>query len=356
MNTNGRDDRRMAAGDLSRLLAARIATLAPELLPHGRRDGQEWRCGSVAGEAGDSLGVHLAGPRSGVWADFASGEVGDALDLVAAVRFRGDRRAAMAWARGWLGLAAAPASATAGDPQQNRPPQPDTAQRDAAGTEARHRAALRMFLSAVPSLAGTPAAFYLAARGIDFAELARQPRSLRFAPALPNRESGRDWPALVAAVTDVTGTHVATHRTWLAQDGGGVWRKAPLRDPKMSLGRLNGGTVRLWRGASGKPLAQAPAGEEVAIAEGIETALSIAIACPDLRVLSAVSLANMASVLLPPAVRNVLICADNDRPDSSAARALDRAIAHFIADGRAVRVARSPIGKDFNDALMADLT
>ncbi len=90
------------------------------------------------------------------------------------------------------------------------------------------------------------------------------------------------------------------------------------------------------------------------IAEGIETALSVAIACPELRVLSAVCLGNMARVVLPAAIGTVILCADNDGDNPAAARGLARAVAHFAGGGRAVRVARSPIGKDFNDALRAE--
>jgi hypothetical protein len=342
------------ARDLARMLAARIRALATELLPRGTRDGLEWRAGSVAGEPGNSLGVHLAGQRAGVWCDFASGESGDALDLVAAVRFAGDRRAAMTWARVWLGLPNSSDGVGATTTPRDLPYQPETARQTADADEhgARQRAALEMFLGAKPSLAGTPAALYLAARGIDFAELGRQPRSLRFAPHLPNRESGRNWPAMVAAITDANGVHVATHRTWLAKSADGTWRKAPLRNPKMTLGSFAGGAVRLWRGSSDKSLTQAPDGETVAIAEGIETGLSVAIACPERRVLCAVSLANMPNLVLPSAVRTVILCADNDGQNVAAARAFARAVTRFANGGRAVRIARSPIGSDFNDALM----
>ena len=261
--------------------------------------------------------------------------------------YRGDKRAALAWARRWLGLGDAPAPA-----RQVPAPAPRSTAAD-PDVAARRAAALRLFLAAQPRLAGTPAASYLAARGIDLAELGRQPRSLRFHPGLWNRESGRDWPALVAAVVSRAGEHVATHRTWLAQDRDGIWRKAPLREPKMSLGRTAGATIRLWRGASGKPLRDAPEGDTVAIAEGIETALSVAIACPELRVLCAVSLGNLQRIALPPAVRTVILCADDDGDNERARAAFDWAVQHFLADGRSVRIARPPIGKDFNDTLQA---
>jgi hypothetical protein len=41
--------------------------------------------------------------RAGVWAAWAAGEAGDTLDLVASVRFAGDKREALRWSRQWLG-------------------------------------------------------------------------------------------------------------------------------------------------------------------------------------------------------------------------------------------------------------
>jgi predicted P-loop ATPase len=58
--------------------------LVPQWLPGGKRAGHEWRCGSLAGDAGDSLGVNL---RTGAWADFATDERGgDLISLYAAIR------------------------------------------------------------------------------------------------------------------------------------------------------------------------------------------------------------------------------------------------------------------------------
>lgn len=338
------------AGELARLLAGNVASLVRELLPGGHREGSEWVHPSLSGTSRRSLSVRLFGTKAGVWADFASGDRGDALDLVKLALFRGDgdKVAAIAWARSWLGLGdgAAP-------PVQRRAPAPAPADAAVIDAEAaaRRAAAQRVFLAAQISIAGTPAAIYLRQRGIDLAELGRQPRSLRFHPSLQNRESGRDWPAMVAAVTNDAGDMVAVHRTWLQQDDAGRWTKAPLQNPKMSLGSIAGGSIRIWRGASGRPLAKAPPGETVLIAEGIEDALSCALLCPELRILSAVSLSNMARITLPPAIATVILAADNDGANEAAARALQRAVDRFAGEGRAVRVARSPVGKDFADFL-----
>ena len=47
--------------EIAEMLADRVEALAPHLLPAGWKASGEWRCGSVAGESGESLGVHLTG-------------------------------------------------------------------------------------------------------------------------------------------------------------------------------------------------------------------------------------------------------------------------------------------------------
>lgn len=333
-----------SAGEVAAMLARAVDRLAPELLPAGRRRSGYWTCGSVDNEPGASLWVHLHGARAGRWRDGATGEFGDALDLVAATRCGGDRRAAYAWACAWLGLGGDRPVA----PIQARAPAARAAPDDGGD---RRRLALRLWLEAQPTIAGTPAAAYLAARGIDLSALGRQPRALRCHARLSHRPSGRAFPALVAAISDVAGAHVATHRTWLADDGG-TWRRAPVEPAKMVLGDFGGGCVRIWRGASGRALRDAPADEPVVIGEGIETCLSIALAVPEYRVLCAVSLSNMGRVALPPQVRQVILAADNDTHPGARA-GLSRAVAAHLDAGRDVRVARAEIGSDFNDTLRA---
>lgn len=100
----------MTASDVGRALADRAEQTAKYLLPAGKRSGAEWCVGSTGGEHGDSLRVHLTGTKAGVWADFASGESGDLLDLWAAVRGLSIGEA-MRDAKAYLGLPAEPAFA-----------------------------------------------------------------------------------------------------------------------------------------------------------------------------------------------------------------------------------------------------
>lgn len=71
--------------EIAGLLAGRAEAVCQWLLPQGKREGREWRAGSIGGDAGQSLGVNLSG-KAGVWRDFAdSAKGGDLIDLIQAV-------------------------------------------------------------------------------------------------------------------------------------------------------------------------------------------------------------------------------------------------------------------------------
>lgn len=89
--------------EISRLLSGRAQSVAEYLLPRGRKEGSEWRAGSIAGESGQSLGVHLGGHKAGVWAEFNNGNGGDLLDLWQQVR-NVNLTQALSEAREWLGI------------------------------------------------------------------------------------------------------------------------------------------------------------------------------------------------------------------------------------------------------------
>lgn len=330
------------------MLQAQIQPLVAELLPAGRREGAEWRVGSLAGEPGRSLGVHLRpGPKCGVWCDFCTGESGDVLALIAHVRCGGDRAEAVRWARRWLGLAAG----SKGDTPRPAPP-PSTAAPAGEAVDAA-KAGKALWLSGRP-IAGTPAEAYLAGRGIALAALGRVPGALRYTDDAWCSERQCRAPAMLACI--VRGSEiVACHRTFLARGADGVWRKAALRAAKKVLGPMGGGAIPVWRGASHRPLAEASADETVAITEGIEDALTVALFMPDWRVLAAVSLSNMADVQLPATVSRVVLVFDRDGENQAARRGRERAIALHQRAGREVRVVVPPEGyKDINAWWQAD--
>jgi hypothetical protein len=330
------------------LLADRAEALCLDLLPNGRKEGTEWRVGSVAGEPGRSMGVHLAGAKAGIWCDWAgrSDDRGDALDLVAKVKFAGDKRRALFWSRAWLGLDNVDPAAFA---EQRR--QVEVKKRQAKRDEERTRNfAFHLFLSSIEDLRGTLGADYLEGRGINFARLGRQPRSLRYHPQLVHPETGELVPGLVAAITASDGTFLAAHRTFLERlPDGRVVKRRDLDDAKWSLGRYAGGLIRLWRGATGKPWKDAERGEWVIIGEGIEDTATAVMARPDYRAAAAVSIGNMKGMVLPDAIEGVILLAQNDtEPQALAAR--QAVIEQLREQGKRVRVALPPAGvKDVND-------
>lgn len=93
----------MNASELSQRMASDAAAIAQFLLPNGKRQSGEWKVGGISGEEGKSLSVRLSGAKAGVWADFASGESGDLLDLWAATRGLSVSQA-MAEAKQYLGI------------------------------------------------------------------------------------------------------------------------------------------------------------------------------------------------------------------------------------------------------------
>jgi len=181
------------------------------------------------------------------------------------------------------------------------PPHDDTSREAARTTRA-----LTIWREAGP-IAGTIAEVYLWSRGIT---LDAWPVALRFHPCCPRPKDdhGNRLPAMPAMVGVVEHTErglVAVHCTYLRRDGSG---KAAVEPDKAFFGPVSGGAVRL-----GMPRD----GEWLAVAEGIETALSIASACA-VPAWAALSARGIKNVLLPSEAHMVLICADNDASGVSA--------------------------------------
>jgi putative DNA primase/helicase len=192
----------------------------------------------------------------------------------------------------------------------------------------RTAAALALWQSAKPAQ-GTLVEAYLASRGVELPP----PNALRFHSGLKH-PSGGIWPVMLALVTNgVDGRPLSIHRTFIAKDGGG---KAPVDPQKMSLGPCRGGTVRL-----------AEPGGVLMIGEGIETCLAAMLAT-GLPGWAALSTSGLRGLNLPEDVRDVIILADGDEPGEAAAR--DCAL-RWKRQGRRVRIARPPLGMDFNDLL-----
>jgi hypothetical protein len=332
---------RPPAGALARSLAARCEDVLPGILADCRFDPAEAR---GHGQDGALWVVALRGAKRGVALCTSEPDrSGDMLALVAEALCGGDTRAAYAWAlERCHGVVAPPAASV-----ERRVAD------DAAEAETRRRRALAKYLSARASIAGTPAANYLAGRGLtDAVTLA----ALRFAPdcyyggRAPAIEA---YPALVAPVIEpTTRRFLAAHCTYLARRAGG-WGKVAREPARKAWGGYRGGIIPLRRGASGKPLRDAPE-EELLIGEGIETVLSAAVMRPELRAAAAIACGNFADIALPAQFVGVVLVQDRDGEHPGVKRACERAVDRWLHEGRAVTVLKPPPGhSDFNAWLQA---
>jgi len=285
-----------AAADLARRLARDAEAVCRHYLSNGRRAGRYWIAGDAMNTPGRSLYVRLQGPdygrgAAGKWTDAATGEHGDLLDLIARNRDLHRLGDAIDEARCFLALPRPPAPSGLVTPKRSQGGSPEAARR------------LFHLGRFVP---GTPAEAYLRARGIT-APLDWP--ALRYHPSVYYRAMEdaqlEQWPALLAAITDLRGAITGILRTWLDRLRPA---KAPIADPRRALGHLLGNGVRFG----------APA-DILAAGEGLETILALKSVLPMLPMIAGLSANHLAALELPPALRRLYVARDNDNAGLKAA-------------------------------------
>lgn len=353
---------RYSVPQIAQLLADNLEDLIGYLgLDRGIRDGNDiimLNPGRPGDKHRGSFRLTFRGPWRGRWHEFAGDFGGDALDLIMLAR-GGSKTDAIKEARKFLRLDC-----------DNPPAPPVVAPRapvaeidktaefarfwaeDPKGAECGKKA-LGLWLSGNDgSLRDTPVDLYLKNRGIDLAVLGKSPTALRYHPALPYYEDGQkvgEFPAMVALAQGPDGKPRAVHRTYLEQNGG-VWVKKALRSNKKMSGPYGGAFIPIWRGMR-PPMAKIEEEERIYVTEGIEDALSVALAVPEFRVVCGISVSNIKHILFPSAVREIVLAADNDEAGSPADQQVEKTIRELSGRGHRVFVARSLVGKDFNDWL-----
>lgn len=190
------------------------------------------------------------------------------------------------------------------------------------------------WLSAAP-VAGTLAATYLLSRGIHLP----LPETLRFSrtPVRFHEETGAPInrrPALIGACQDIDGRITGIHRTFLGETGD----KARMFRPKLSLGTIRGGALRLG-----------PAAKTLMLCEGVEDGLSLMMMRPGIPVWVALGASNLAHIVLPDFVEHVILAGD---ANSAGRKAVDAATIAYEDQQFAVDAIFPSSGfEDFNDEL-----
>lgn len=273
-----------------------------------QRAGNEWKgCCPFHPDRSPSFTIFADGDR---FHCFGCGAHGDVLDYVARLHRTGMVEAARLLCAGDL-------------------PKVEIARLTPAERASRTPEAQAIWEMAIPA-AGTHAESYLVSRGIK----PPFPPDIRFSRLRYGNPN--PLPCLVAAVRDVSGAVVGLQRIYLRDDGSG---KADLPKPKLSLGKVSGGAIRLG---------DLDDAGTVTVCEGPEDGLTLlALLGPPVWVAAGASM--MPAMQFPPEVRSVVIGADNDDAGDAAARMAAHA---FGARALTVRVIHPLPGfKDFNDEL-----
>ena len=297
-------------------LAATAGDWLPGIFPEARlaRDRRSLRCADLSGRPPRKEGsctIHLDGPYAGWGFDYATGESAGPIDLIAQATGLCD------------GALFDEAARIAGI---DRP-----APRSAPRPKADHSTEVKRLVDAAQPLAGTVGEAYLHARGLGDPECP----DLLFHPDLPDFDTRRGWPGLIALPRLADGTRApGIHRTFLLDDGSA---KGPAG--KKMLGSVADAAVRLFA---------MPADGHLGIAEGIETALA-AHALFGTAVWAALSADGLARFLWPEGTTRVTIYADaGDAGRQAAATLSDRLNQSDIPNEIVVPLH----GDDFNDDLL----
>lgn len=295
-----------------------------------------------------SLVVKLSGDKAGFWHDFERGVGGKNLLSLYIDRFNCDFKTAMNNLTTELNLD----SHNLFSKHQAQPINSgvDKTAKVAPVDQQKIKFAQKIYSAGVP-VKGTLAEKYLKeARGIS----AAIPADFKFCAKVKHPDLGRMIPALLAPIKN--GQHEVQgvvriflnavgdklKETYLNADG-----KACPATVKANLGSMANAAVTVNQGTFPGT---------IYIAEGIETALSIAQTKPLDAVFATLSVSNLSKVPIPPDTDKVILCADYDGVQSASNKSLIAAANFYVAQGLKVAIAYPELiagmkKVDFNDVL-----
>jgi hypothetical protein len=352
---------RLDIGEIKAMLLApnQLDKLVGDLVPDATRKGAYYlaRCPWRTDRHEGSFAVFAQGKAMGGFRDWATDEKGDVIDLIAMCccggvttpPSRDERKQALAWAKSWLGLSNQRRETLEKRRDEAKAALVKKEAEDETKRRNNRRRAFDWWLKG-KDWRGTPVETYLRqARGIDLDRLENLDDFVKFLPRVRHFYEPYEGPCMMAAFRNGE-QFMGGHFTWLMADG---QDKAPLKNVKLTLGTpLTGAALRLTKGASGLTLSEAEracVSGPLAVGEGIETALSVAAACPDLRVWAAGSLGLLGSIGDSPAIESFFLLRDNDVGKPKAIAAFETAASKIAGYGKPVTAAEPFYGKDFND-------
>lgn len=310
--------------ELAQALARQALAVCRHYLSEGHKQGRYWRVGDVHNQPGQSLYVHLSGDKAGRWADAATGQFGDLIDLIEHNQGLSSKSEAIGAARDFIFLM-----------PRRLPRKQKTSPKRKPLISQGDRA--RMIYSASRHIGGSIAEAYLKRRGI---ELDMSEITLRFHPSLPYYEPGipksrlRAFPALIAGIADEEGQLLAIQRTWLDPV---TSNKASIPQPRRSLGPILGNGIRIGK-----------LNDVLIAGEGLETVLSVRMLLPQIPMIAALSAAHLGQILFPYGLKRLYGLIDQDAAGEAAAKTLAKRTHAAGIDFSALR----PQYDDFNTDLI----
>jgi len=287
-----------------------------------KSSGKDWRARSSSARS-----MVMQGQKRGQWFDHKAALSGDildffAVDLCGLSKANDDFPRVLREAAAYCGIADGPGPNL--DAMRARKTAQDAEGAKQAAREAQSKAALvKSLQDRAEPLTGSPAAAYLASRGID-----ALPEMWSYLPPVqglgilsPHR------PALVAWAVDAAGQVIGGQRVLILEDGS----KAPEEPRKVAFGSIGGSAAKIPAQVAGGPLC---------IAEGPETAAAIA-QTTGFEVWAVFGVSGFASAPAP-LDRQVILCPDQDALGSPAAKAFDEACDAQARRGVDLWIARAP--------------
>ena len=293
-----------------------------------------YRYGSKKG----SLNVTIRGEKAGLWYDFATGEGGNFISLIRR-ELHLDFISALQYAAEWSGIAPEKILYKQKPKVERKIHLPST---QFTPEQLEKIDFAKDIIKNSINVQGTLAERYLKEkRGIIDETLFK---NFRFNHAVWEKETRKNWPALVAIAHNSQGEVQSAHCIYLDPE---TAAKLAVEDPKCSFGPTKRASVLIQ-----EAIHIPQVGYQYAISEGPETALSVAQSVKNLGVYTTLGVSNFANVTIPPRTKDILICADNDGNYASSNVSLTNAINSLSERGLNVFVAKPEDCKDFNDVLL----
>jgi Toprim domain len=352
-------------------LKARIVEVAQRCLPRGRREGNEWVAHNPhydEARKSPALKVALTGNK-GAWKDWRSGDKGDVLKLIEFTQGC-DFKGALTWARDFLGLEEMSYQQRLDFKKEVEQRKVKAAEFEAAARSAKLARAKNLFVHNTFMLnAGSGpeahARAYFKARGCALEAIENLPvgtfcfsaetewwKGAQYARNNGGNRKTADgplFPAVHSAMRSLSGALTCCHVTFLDPV---LPQKAPVAPPKLMYGIAQGSVIEVSTGPHGLDFWRCTAPAPLILCEGIETALSLAVAVPEARVWAAGSLSGMGHAPIGlSCISDVTLARDNNHGNAQAQKQLDAALVALEAHDKPLVVMNSHVGDDFNDLM-----